>query len=131
MKNIFFSLPKCLQEESVMEYNKFKEEKSMANKSSKSTKSTTRRSAWGLNKISMYLLCAVAILYVVSMILSLVSQDLAVAVLAIQGVATAIMLCIVAVLAWRYVRPKEMVWKVLYVLCLLLVIVGVIIPMCV
>ena len=103
----------------------------MANKSSKSTKSTTKRSVWGLNKISMYLLIAVALLYVVSMILSLVSQDLAVAVLAIQGVATAIMVCIVAVLAWRYVRPKEVVWKVLYVLCLLLVIVGVIIPMCV
>ena len=107
----------------------------MANstKSSNSSKSTSssssRRSGfWGLNKISMYTLVAVALLYVVSLILSCVGISLK-TISILNGVATAIMIIIVAILAWRYVRSKQMVWKVLYVLCLLLVIVGVVIPL--
>lgn len=103
---------------------------SISSKSSSSRTTTSRSSSthWGLNKISMYTLVAVALLYVISMILSLVGVNLKI-VSALQGVATAIMICIVAVLAWRYVRPKQAVWKVLYVLSLLLVIVGVIVPL--
>lgn len=103
---------------------------SKSSSSSKSSSRTTRSSSsfWGLNKISMYTLVAVALLYVISMILSLVGVNLKI-VAALQGVATAIMICIVAVLAWRYVKPKQAVWKVLYILSLLLVIVGVIIPL--
>ncbi len=106
----------------------------MANstKSSKSTKSsstsTKRSSVWSLNKVSMYTLVFVAILYVVSLILGCVGLSFKI-VGALNGVATAIMIVIVSILAWRYVRPKQMVWKVLYVLCLLLVIVGVVIPL--
>lgn len=103
---------------------------SKSSSSNKSSSRTTRSSSsfWGLNKISMYTLVAVALLYVISMILSLVGVNLKI-VAALQGVATAIMICIVAVLAWRYVKPKQAVWKVLYILSLLLVIVGVIIPL--
>lgn len=98
-------------------------------KTTKTTKTTTKSGGmWGLNKISMYTLVAVALLYVISMILHLVGVT-AVAVLALQGIATAIMICIVSVLAWRYVRPKPAVWKVLYILSLLIVIVGVVIPL--
>lgn len=93
------------------------------------TKTTTRSSsAWGLNKISMYTMCAVAILYLVSMVLSLCGVNFKV-VSALQGLATAIMICIVAVLAWRYVAKKQTVWKVLYIVCLLVVVAGVIIPL--
>lgn len=104
----------------------------MANKSSKKTSSSSSSSrkstVWSLNKISMYTLVAVALLYVVSLVLSCVGLEMVI-ILAMQAVATAIMIVIVSILAWRYVRSKQMVWKVLYVLCLLLVIVGVIIPM--
>ena len=48
----------------------------------------------------------------------------------LQGIATAIMIVIVAILAWRYVRAKQMVWKVLYVICLLIVVAGIIVPLC-
>lgn len=101
----------------------------MANKSSKST---TKKSStvWSLNKISMWILVAAALLYVVAMILSLVDVDFVV-VTALQNIAMAVMVVIVSILAWRYVRNKEMVWKVLYVLCLLLVIAGIIVPLCV
>ena len=104
--------------------------KSSSSSKSSSRTTTTRSSSnrWGLNKISMYTLVAVALLYVISMILSLVGVNLKI-VAALQGVATAIMICIVAVLAWRYVKPKQAVWKVLYILSLLLVIAGVIVPL--
>ena len=101
----------------------------MANKSSKST---TKKSStvWSLNKVSMWILVAAALLYVIAMILSLVDVDFVV-VTALQNIAMAVMVVIVSILAWRYVRNKEMVWKVLYVLCLLLVIAGIIVPLCV
>ncbi len=101
----------------------------MANKSSKST---TKKSStvWSLNKVSMWILVAAALLYVIAMILSLVDVNFVV-VTALQNIAMAVMVVIVSILAWRYVRNKEMVWKVLYVLCLLLVIAGIIVPLCV
>lgn len=108
--------------------------KSSSTKSSSSSTKTTssssssKRNVWGLNKISMYTIVAVALLYVISMILSLVGVNFKV-VSALQNLATAIMIVIVSILAWRYVKPKQMVWKVLYVICLLLVVAGVIVPL--
>ena len=90
------------------------ENKKTTTKSSKST--TKKTTVWSLNKISMYTICAVAILYLVAMIFSLVGLNSKL-VSALQGFATAIMICIVAVLAWRYVAKKPTVWKVLYVVC--------------
>ena len=104
----------------------------MATKKSSSTKSSQTKSSssskWGLNKNSMYVLVAVALLYVVSLLLACFDVNLVV-VSALQGVAAAIMVIIVSILAWRYVKPKQAVWKVLYIICLLLVIVGIIVPL--
>ena len=104
----------------------------MATKKSSSTKSSQTKSSssskWGLNKISMYVLVAVALLYVVSLLLACFDVNLVV-VSALQGVAAAVMVVIVSILAWRYVKPKQAVWKVLYILCLLLVLVGIVVPL--
>lgn len=99
--------------------------------SSNKSRSSSRRSgvfAWGLNKLSMYTIVAVALLYAVSMVLSLCGVSLKV-VSALQGLATAVMICIVAYLAWKYVARKEPVWKVLYIICLCLVLAGIVIPL--
>ncbi len=95
---------------------------------SSSSSSSSKRSSWGLNKVSFWTIVAVTFLYAVSLVLSAVGVNFKV-VSALQGVATAIMIVIVAILAWRYVRSKPMVWKVLYVICLLIVIAGIIIPL--
>lgn len=107
--------------------------KKTSSSSSKSTKSSSsssssKKTIWGLNKISFWTIVAVTFLYALSLILSACGINMKV-VSALQGVATAIMIVIVAVLAWRYVRPKQMVWKVLYVICLLIVIAGIIVPL--
>ncbi len=102
----------------------------MANssKSSKSSSSSSRRSTWGLNKISFWTIVAVTVLYAIALILSACNIN-ATVVNALQGIATAIMIVIVAILAWRYVRSKQMIWKVLYFVCLLIVIAGIIVPL--
>ena len=98
----------------------------MAKQTKKSSSSS--RGMWGLNKISFWLIVAITILYAVALILSACGvSSLAVSVL--QGIAAAAMIIVVAILAWRYVRPKPAVWKVLYFICLLIVIAGIIVPM--
>ena len=104
---------------------------SSSSSSSKSTSSkSTNRSSWGLNKISFWTIVAVTILYAISLVLTAIGTDVLMTVVRVlQGLATAIMICIVAILAWRYVRSKPVIWKVLYVICLLIVIAGIIIPL--
>ena len=102
----------------------------MATKKSSSSKSSSSSSSnkWGLNKISFWVIVAVTIIYAVSLVLGACGINLVI-VSALQGVATAIMITIVAILAWRYVKAKPMVWKVLYIICLLIVIAGIIVPL--
>ena len=100
--------------------------------SSTSSKKTTRRSSgirtWGLNKISFWCIGAMAILYLVASILALCGVNFKV-VSVLKDCATALAICIVAYLAWRYVKPKQTVWKVLYFVLLLVVLLGIIIPL--
>lgn len=80
-----------------------------------------------INKLSFYLLVVTAILYLVAMILHLVGVNAAI-VGWLQAVASAVMICIVAVLAGRYVRSKPAIWQVLYIVVLLVVLVGIVLP---
>ena len=82
---------------------------------------------WSLNKISFWLIVASAVIYLLGLILHFVGFQSVTSWL--QGVATAIMICVVAVLAYRYIRNKPVVWLVLYILALLVVIVGIILPL--
>ena len=70
----------------------------------------------------------VTILYLVALVLSACGINARI-VGALQGVATAIMILIVSVLAWKFVRSKAIVWKVLYVICLLVVLAGIVVPL--
>lgn len=111
----------------------------MANKSSSNNKNTESKqtkkksssggSVWSLNKISFYTICAAAIIYLVSIILAAIGGNLAFVAQIFQNIASAIMVCIVAVNAWRYVKSKPTIWKVLYFIVLLVIIVGIIIPL--
>ena len=102
--------------------------KSSSSSTKKTTSSSSRSTEWGLNKISFWVIGAMAILYLVASILSLCGVNLKV-VSALQGVATAMAICIAAVLAWRYVKNKQPVWKVLYFVLLLVVLLGIVLPL--
>ena len=102
----------------------------MANKSCSESITKKTSNLWGLNKISFWVLGAAAILYLVAMILSVAGVS-AIAVTILQNIAMAVMVVIVSILAWRYVKNKPTVWKVLYVFILLVVIACIIVPLCV
>ena len=90
--------------------------------------SSSRTTIWGLNKISFYTICAVAILYLVAAILGACKIG-SKAVSALQGIAPAMLIIIASILGWRYVAKKQTVWKVLFVVCLLVVVLGIILPL--
>lgn len=102
--------------------------RSTSSSSSQKSSSGSRSGFWGLNKISFYTICAVAILYLISAILGACKVNLKV-VSALQGFATAMLIIIASILAWKYVAKKPAVWKVLFVVCILVVILGIIIPL--
>ena len=113
------------------------ETKSSAPKKAEQTKTTSSSSNkssgsglrfWGINKIAFYTVCAVAIIYLVSAILGACKVQLKV-ISALQGLATAMLIILASVLAWRYVAKMQTVWKVLYIVCLLVVILGIILPL--
>lgn len=102
------------------------------NTQTKKSSSMHKRTMWGLNKISFYLLGAVAILYLIGLVLSAIdASKLSTAVSVLQALATALMICVVGVLGWRYVRSKQTVWIVLYVTFMLVIVAGIIVPMCI
>ena len=102
--------------------------KSTTTSTKKSSKKSGGIKTWGLNKISFWCIGAIAIFYLIASILAIcgITSKL---VLVLQGIATALAICIVAYLAWRYVKPKQTVWKVLYFVILLVVLLGIIIPL--
>ncbi len=102
--------------------------KSSKSSSSKSSSSSRRSSGWGLNKISFWTIVVVTILCAIALVLSACGVS-ATAVSVMKDIAMAIMIVIVSILAWRYIRPKPMVWKVLYIICILIVIAAIIVPL--
>lgn len=81
----------------------------------------------GLNQLSFWLLVATAILYLIALVLGWcnVSSSL---IWWMRSVAAALAVCVVALLAWHYVAGKPTVWKILYLVVLLIVLVGIILP---
>ena len=82
----------------------------------------------GLNKFSFYTLLSMAVLYLIATVLRLIGLATKL-VPYLQGVATAIAIGIVGYIAWRYVDGKSTAWKILYVIILLVVLVGIILPL--
>lgn len=102
--------------------------KTTTTKSSSSAKKSSSHTPWGLNKLSFWCIGAMAILYLIASILALCGVNLKV-VSVLKDCATALAICIVAFLAWKYVRNKQTVWKVLYFVLLLVVLLGIILPL--
>lgn len=95
---------------------------------SQSSSSTSTANVWSINKVSFYVICASAILYLVGAVLALFDLQLKI-VSALQGVASALTISIVAIIAWRFVSHKSNTYKVLYLVCLLVVLIGIILPL--
>ena len=83
-------------------------------------------SSW-LSKLAFWTIVAVTLLYATSIILSacgIVSWVVS----ALQSVATGLLILIAALLGWNHVKFKSVAWKILYIICLVVVIAGVVVP---
>lgn len=94
----------------------------------KSSSSSKKSGGLSLNKLSFWTIVAVALLYAVGLVLAACKVDIKI-VGWLQGVATAIMIIIVSILAWRHIRNRQAVYIVLYIICLLIVIAGIVVPL--
>ena len=81
-----------------------------------------------LAMVSFYTIVAAAVLYALALILQALQVSAAI-VGVLSNIAAAVMVIVVAIVAWRYVASRPMGWKVLYLICLLVVIIGIDIPL--
>ena len=71
-----------------------------------------------------------AVLYLVAMSLSFFDIDVKI-IDTLQSVASVIMICIVSIIGWRFVKTRSLVWKTIYILVLVAVVASVVIPVAV
>ena len=107
----------------------------MANNNNKKKSNNNNNSSSGsklpLNKISFFVIGAVAILYLLAGIFSAVDiGDIGKTLVGIfQTIANVMLIGIVGILGWRYVAKKQTVWKVLYIVFILVILVGIVLPL--
>lgn len=96
----------------------------------KSSSSSTHISntSWSLSKISFVVIFAVAVLYLVNSLLAIFGVGLAF-ITAMQAVCSAMALAIVGIVGWSFVKNrKRNDLKAIYVIALIVVLVGIVIP---
>ncbi len=87
----------------------------------------SKNSSWGVSKIAFYALAAVAILYLLNTVLNLCGVS-SMLVSILFGVGEAILTCVAAYIAWNFVDGKSTVWKVLYLVFVIVILIGIILP---
>lgn len=92
--------------------------------------SNNHHSGWGINKISFWAITIISLMYLVAQVLRWIGFNNSAAVADwVRSVASALAFCLVAVLAYRYVRNKPVVWLVLYIIVLLILLVFIVLPL--
>lgn len=86
-----------------------------------------KNGGWGINKFSFYAIGVFCVLLLTIMVLNLVGVSTWI-LPALEAVVKALLLIVPAVCAWNYVANKQTVWKVLYFIFLLILLITIIIP---
>jgi hypothetical protein len=82
---------------------------------------------WSLRKVAFLTIVALGVLHLVSAFLAIFNLQSIVS--GLQAVASAIATAIVAVLSWSYAAERNKEWKIIYFICLLVVVIGIIVPL--
>lgn len=102
-------------------------EKSEENKVSKRHPLYLDMTKWSLRKVAFLTIVALGVLHLISAFLALFNLQSIVS--GLQAVASAIATAVVAVLSWSYAAERNKEWKIIYFICLTVVIVGIILPL--
>lgn len=101
----------------------------MANNKKNNNKKNYNNGGWGMRKFSFWTIGAICILQLTIMVLSLLNlSDFNGILGALKSLAMILALIIPAMVAWDYVKNKQTVWKVLYFIFLLVLLITIIIP---
>ncbi len=82
---------------------------------------------WSLRKVAFLTIVALGVLHLVSAFLAIFNLQSVVS--GLQAVASAIATAVVAVLSWSYAAERNKEWKIIYFICLLVVVIGMIVPL--
>lgn len=82
-------------------------------------------SFWGF--LAFVVTMFAAVLYLLSFVLSFWEIDVKV-IDTLSSVASVIMICIVSVFGWRFIKRRSLTWRLLYVFLLLAVVASVVVP---
>lgn len=109
-----------------------KEEKKQTKKEQKHHKSeptiaSLLNDKWSLNKVSFFVIFVVAVLYLINSLLAILQVNLTV-IGSMQAVCSAVALGIVGFMGWNYIKHKADSLKITYIILLLLVFIGIIVP---
>lgn len=96
------------------------------NKKSSSSSSSGGSRMWSMNKISFWTIVVASIVYLLGVVLGKLVPSLGVLVGIAQSIVIVVMTTIVAIHAWKFVRNRQTIWIVLFVVCLLVILVGII-----
>ena len=96
------------------------------NKKSSSSSNSSGSRMWSMNKISFWTIVVASIVYLLGVVLGKLVPSLGVLVSIAQSIVIVVMTTIVAIHAWKFVRNRQTIWIVLFVVCLLVILVGII-----
>lgn len=82
---------------------------------------------WSLRKVAFLTIVALGVLHLVSAFLAIFNLQSIVS--GLQAIASAIATAIVAVLSWSYAAERNKEWKIIYFICLAVVVLGMIVPL--
>ena len=82
---------------------------------------------WSLRKVAFLTIVALGVLHLVSAFLALFKLQTIVS--GLQAFASAVATSIVAVLSWSFASERNKQWKIIYFVCLAVVILGIIVPL--
>ncbi len=82
---------------------------------------------WSLRKVAFLTIIALGVLHLLSSVLSIFKLQSIVA--GLQTIASAVATTIVAILSWSYAAERNRDWKIIYFVCLAVVVLGIIIPL--
>ena len=83
---------------------------------------------WSLSKVAFLVIIALAVLHLLSSLFAIFGIPTKI-ISSIQAIASGIATAIVAIVSWNYAKQRNKEWKIIYFVCLAVVILCIIVPL--
>ena len=83
---------------------------------------------WSLSKVAFLVIIALAVLHLLSSLFAIFGIPTKI-ISSIQAIASGIATAIVAIVSWNYAKQRNKEWKIIYFICLAIVVLCIIVPL--